>query len=349
MLELWRQAGFEPVGVMWAITEACNMKCRHCGADAGKPLQDELSLKEGLALCDDLASTGCKNVSLTGGEPLMQKEWPTFAKALSERGIAVDMVSNGWLFSQEIAEQAKALQLKGIAFSLDGLEESHTYLRQLPGCWQKVLDNFKICQDVGFPAVVITTLYQHNLGELRQMHRILADHGVGLWRIQLGMPAGRMAENRALMAQPEDILRLVPLISEFADMPGPLVITGHNIGYYSGCEGRILRSPSKNDIPFWFGCVAGINTALIESNGNVKGCCWMPVEGNLHERSFREIWNDPDAFSYNRKFTLENLKGHCRTCEYGVVCRGGCSRHLFDDGFPYCYHQLIKQEAAPGM
>ena len=40
------------------------------------------------------------------------------------------------------------------------------------------------------------------------------------------------------------------------------------------------------------------------------------IEGNLRQRSLQEIWNDPDAFAYNRKFRPELLTGACRT--YGA-------------------------------
>jgi len=44
-----------PFLVVWDITYACNLKCKHCYANAGKPLQDELTTKEAKQCIDKLA------------------------------------------------------------------------------------------------------------------------------------------------------------------------------------------------------------------------------------------------------------------------------------------------------
>jgi radical SAM protein with 4Fe4S-binding SPASM domain len=89
----------------------------------------------------------------------------------------------------------------------------------------------------------------------------------------------------------------------------------------------------------------------IESDGGIKGCLSLPsslndedafLEGNIRERPLREIWSRPGAFAYNRQFKITDLGGFCRSCDYGEICRGGCtwgvfarSRLVRDN--PYCY------------
>ena len=76
------------------------------------------------------------------------------------------------------------------------------------------------------------------------------------------------------------------------------------------------------------GCGAGITSIGIDSVGNVRGCESMYDErfneGNLREKSLRDIWEDPEAFKYNRGFTGELLSGACKNCEKGMFCAGGC-------------------------
>ena len=90
----------------------------------------------------------------------------------------------------------------------------------------------------------------------------------------------------------------------------------------------------------------------IDSVGNVRGCESMYderfIEGNLRERSLESIWNDENAFAYNRRFTKELLTGACKTCEYGSRCAGGCRSYAyFVHGkmyeAPYCAKELIKR------
>lgn len=53
------------------------------------------------------------------------------------------------------------------------------------------------------------------------------------------------------------------------------------------------------------------------------------IEGNLREKDLCEIWNDPEAFSYNRKFQQELLTGKCRSCPFGKKCAGGCRSYSY--------------------
>src|SRR5689334_17492757 len=46
--------GFEgfPLIVGWELTLACNLRCRHCASSAGLPRDNELTIEESLAICD---------------------------------------------------------------------------------------------------------------------------------------------------------------------------------------------------------------------------------------------------------------------------------------------------------
>ena len=121
---------------------------------------------------------------------------------------------------------------------------------------------------------------------------------------------------------------------------------GENLGYY-GCKGAQLwdREPS-------LGCYAGTRIAGIESDGKVKGCLSMPeefVEGNIRDSSFTEIWNNPDGFLYNRRFTRDTATGDCHECKYLPLCRGGCATTSVSAtgeraNNPYCMYQIEKKQ-----
>ena len=99
----------------------------------------------------------------------------------------------------------------------------------------------------------------------------------------------------------------------------------HNIGYYTDAE-PYLRG-NFNGAPFR-GCTAGLDGIGIDSIGNVRGCESMYddcfIEGNLREKSLAEIWNNPDGFAYNRKFTPDLLTGKCKACDKARYCAAGC-------------------------
>ncbi|MBT3219556.1 MAG: radical SAM protein [Proteobacteria bacterium] len=76
-----------PQRVVWEITWRCNLRCQHCLVKAGKA-SNELTTAEALAVADSLAHLGLGAVTLTGGEPLMRKDWPQIAQRLVSHGDA---------------------------------------------------------------------------------------------------------------------------------------------------------------------------------------------------------------------------------------------------------------------
>lgn len=361
MIKLLEKYGFKPRIAVWELTLKCNLRCRHCGSRAGIARPDELALHEALSVADQLADLGCRFVTLSGGEPLLREDWPIIAQRLVERGIIVGMITNGMFFDRSRAAMAKTIGLQTVGFSVDGFRESHEYQRRVPGQWQKVLDAIDICRDAGVRPSVVTTINRRNLPELGALRELLAEHGVERWQVQFATPSGNMADHRALLIEPKQLLEAIPLIASMcSDEKLPKVYPGHDVGYYGEHEEAIRKNSSK--IPVWTGCSAGCSIIGIESNGNIKGCLSLPsemngvdefVEGNLRESSLEEVWSRPGAFAYNRQFTVERLGGYCRTCDYGEICRGGCTWSTYAEhgsvrDNPYCYwRQLNEREARP--
>jgi radical SAM protein with 4Fe4S-binding SPASM domain len=184
----------------------------------------------------------------------------------------------------------------------------------------------------------------------------LREKGVRGSLISNGLTWSRELTARAREAGiPEEIISLIPRLARLRREAGPPdTVAADNIGYYGEHE-ETLRNPGGR-IPFWVGCRAGLDVLGIESHGDVKGCLSLPselngrrdfVEGNLRERPLAGIWHDPDAFAYNRRFRVEQLRGGCAGCEYGEICRGGCTwtsvgHHGHPHEFPLCYHQLTR-------
>jgi radical SAM protein with 4Fe4S-binding SPASM domain len=359
MIKLLKKFGFYPRVAVWELTLRCNLNCRHCGSKAGKARDDELSLPEALRLAEQLAELKCRYMTLSGGEPLLRRDWALIAEKLVDLGVTTGMISNGVNWSGEIAATAKTVGLESVAFSVDGFQEAHEYQRRVKGQWAKVLKAIDIAVGKGLRVSVVTTINNRNLHELEPLRELLREHGVRRWQVQFATPTGNMAENRSLVMDPKEVLYAVPLIARMCrDNKLPKVYPGHDVGYFGEPE-ESLRDP-KATIPFWTGCSAGCSVIGIESNGNIKGCLSLPsvlnqedafIEGNIRNASLREIWYRKGAFKYNREFTLDQLGGFCRTCDYAEICRGGCTWSCYaETGFvrdnPYCYWRQLKLKEA---
>ena len=79
---------------------------------------------------------------------------------------------------------------------------------------------------------------------------------------------------------------------------------------------------------------------------NLSENCVLEVRKAVRE-CLIEIWNDSNAFSYNRHFDCNMLTGYCKTCRYASVCKGGCTvaATAQEDGCrcnPYCLYKIEK-------
>jgi radical SAM protein with 4Fe4S-binding SPASM domain len=352
MLALLQKLGYYPRFCVWELTLGCDLRCLHCGSHAGPRRDDELGLDECLHLADELAELGCEKVTLGGGEPTLHPAWHEIGRRLSERGVRVNLISNGWGWSQERLEQARYAGLTNVAFSLDGFEEAHDTVRR-KGSFRRVMDAVALCRSEAMLTSIVTHVNRLNLRDLPKLHDFLASHAVASWQLQLGIPSGTMSGHAELVIAPKELLWLVPQIAALrADaQKQPHVYPADNIGYYGPYE-RALRDKGA-PIDFWIGCRAGCQVIGIESNGNIKGCLSLPstrhgkdqfLEGNVRSHSLRELWERPGAFAFNREFNEAQLGGFCAKCRYRDICRGGCAwtayshtSNRFDN--PYCFYR----------
>ena len=356
MIEYLKRLGYYPRNVVWELTLACNLRCQHCGSRAGEAREDELTLEEATALADQLAALGTERVTLSGGEPTLSPYWHLIGKRLTDQGVRVNIISNGKTWDAEHTRLAKEAGLESAAFSLDGLEQTHDRIRR-KGSYDEVLRALDACAEDGLPTAVVTHINRLNLHTLPQMRDLLGGCGVSSWQLQLGNPAGNMSDNSDLVIVPKDLLEIVPIVARLrSEDRKPRVFAADNVGYYGEFEKAIRDRGAR--VFFWVGCRAGCQVLGIESNGNIKGCLSLPsaannvydfIEGNIRERSLPEIWCDDNAFAYNRRFTVDQLTGFCRTCRYNDICRGGCSwtahSHTgsrFEN--PYCYYRVAVEE-----
>ena len=109
-----------PHYVLWEITRACNLRCKHCLTSSGTAASDELTTQQALKVCDSLGDMGVGAVAIMGGEPLLRPDWEQFAARLTQRGVAVGLVTNGVLFDESTAQRARNVGVNQIVVSLDG-------------------------------------------------------------------------------------------------------------------------------------------------------------------------------------------------------------------------------------
>ena len=342
----------------WEITDACNLRCIHCEADAGIAAPDELDESELLRVAEQLPEIGCERVYLTGGEPLVRWQWPKLARRIADLGMQPIVVTNGIRVGSATLDTMRAAGVRELSISLDGLAEAHDALRlpvhtPAPSRFDAVMRAIRLSVSAGLRTAVVTTIHRRNLEDLPEMYQLLSGLGVSAWQVQLCIPQGRMrGQALAYLLEPSQLPQVEDVLVRLIQDGRMRIAVGDNIGYYGQHE-PVLRGSVRGTQSFWLGCFAGCKTVAICSNGDVKGCPSHPkslVVGNLRRETLAEIWGDASRFAYNTQWDEQLLSSACASCAYRRLCRGGCrtmalcsTGRIYDD--PYCVRRSSNQPA----
>ncbi len=313
--------------VIWELTMACNMRCKHCGSICKEKINDELSTQEALDLCDQLGKMGPSLVSLSGGEPSCRKDWHLIAERLYKNDITVTMITNGWQINQDFIDKVKQAKINCITISIDGLKEHHDHMRR-EGSYNRSIEAFKLLVKNGIPTNVCTTINNHNINELEDMKAAFIDAGVKMWQLQLGLPMGSFLEQEELTTKPKDVDRIIDFVYENIDNPQILIQLTDCIGYFSEKSIEIRKRRNGTQC-LWKGCNAGKSSFGILHNGDICGCASIRdpkyIAGNIKNQTLKDIWENSKGFDWNRKLQKEQLNGFCSICNFGDDCLGGCA------------------------
>lgn len=322
----YRSFPFQLQTAVWEITLACCFRCAYCGSRGGKARENELSTAECMHVARQLADMGCRRVSLIGGEVFMRPDWEAIVQALTSRGVITCIITNGFRLSPAILDALRRLQIESVAVSLDGVREVHDACRQA-GSYDRAMATLRTLSAAGIPTSVITALRADNAPLLPQLYEELRKTSVFAWQIQACAPMGNAESNRLDVTF--DAGKVLQFIAATAPTAPFRIAAADNIGYYTAEESRVRGIAGG----VFGGCAAGLSTVGIDSVGNVRGCESMYdarfTEGNLRERTLADIWTDPAAFAYNRRFAPSLLTGGCQACPHGDTCAGGCRSYNF--------------------
>ncbi|HET9198388.1 MAG TPA: GTP 3',8-cyclase MoaA [Solirubrobacterales bacterium] len=114
-----------------SVTDRCNFRCQYCMPAEGLPWLDRaeiLSFEEIVRLVGLLVELGIEDVRLTGGEPLVRRQFPRLVEMLS--GVAgirdLALTTNGYLLERD-AEALAAAGIGRVNVSIDSLQRDRFF------------------------------------------------------------------------------------------------------------------------------------------------------------------------------------------------------------------------------
>jgi radical SAM protein len=339
-----------PFIVIWETTNACDLACAHCRAQAQPdPLPGELTHEEGMALIDSIAQMGARILVLSGGDPLKRKDLTLLIRRGKEQGLRMGTIPAATpRLTREAVFSLKAAGLDQMALSLDASNaQQHDDFRGVEGAFAKTLEAARWAHEAQMPLQINSVMSRRNLDDLPRLIELVRRLGIVFWEVFFLVPTGRGSAVRGLNAQEYERVfvqlhavaskeRFILKVTEGLHYRRYVIerhLAAHGIDprtlawtdeglpdalkTETGLHGSIGLSPQTVN--------AGKGHLFISSTGEVYPSGFLPLSaGNVRQAGLSQIYRTSLIFRQLRDPRL--LKGRCGACEYRAVCGGSRAR-----------------------
>ncbi|MFH1434320.1 MAG: radical SAM protein [Pseudomonadota bacterium] len=306
--------------VIFEATQRCNLDCNYCynvwKMDGVEPVAELSTWRTIRMLGKVVKQTGCRQVTFSGGEPLLREDLVELAAFLKLKGVKTSVLTNGELLDRQYVRDLHKVGVNLFQVTLLGLDESIHDSHCGKGSQRHALRAVEDIRAEGVHLSITFILTGRNLSQIEPVMRYVKSikgrscmfnrfnpGGEGLRHMDELMvtleqfrsaleTASRLA--RKLKVRPFFAVPVTPCLAGRKDYPG-LVFAD---------------------------CIAGTDKSYftVDPQGNMRLCNHSPVIlGNIRKHKFKAIANCEAVAKFRGA-----MPDFCRDCEHWKKCMGGC-------------------------
>jgi MoaA/NifB/PqqE/SkfB family radical SAM enzyme len=284
----------------------------------------QLTEQDVSGLLESLRKLGTQQVLMSGGEALLHPNFFRLCEILKNEGLRITLLSTGLALSRH-ADQLLSL-VDDIIVSLDGDQVLHDQIRNIPGAYRKLKEGVEQLHSINPDYRITARTVIHRLNFRQWPAIVQAAIDLGLDQISF-LPADVTSEafNRA---EPWDAPRQNQILPAAEELPELLAVIESLIRDRNDLfESRfIAESPEKiRKIARYYTASYGLNafpykkcnapwvSAVVEADGTVRPCFFLPPLGNIHDQPLGEILNGPAAIEFRKTLDMDENET-CKRC-----------------------------------
>ena len=260
----------------------CNFQCSHCSAeyymdrhtDKVLKVQDKrekIDLNDIRNLSKQADELGLARFVITGGEPLVMKDFDAVVEAIDPEKHYIITDTNGWFLDLDRAKHIKSIGVEKVQLSLDSfIEKEHDDFRNRPGSYKRVMRAIDASLDAGLNLILSTVLVKGRgkTKEFEDLCRFSTEKGIGLY-VSYAKPTGSCTDHPEFVINKED----ADIVRELEKKYNVFTHMTPSYGSFKGCI-----------------TVKGIIT--VTSTAEITPCPYIDLSlGNLKQNSLKEILN----------------------------------------------------------
>lgn len=302
------------------LTRKCNLNCHHCYIDKNN-FEKELSTEKIISFIEDIKQMGVLKVKITGGEPMLHKDFFKIIEYIISKHIGVRIYTNGSYLNTDTIEYLSDIGINEIQISVDGFKEStHDSFRRKKGNLQIIKKALLELENKRINTILSYTVTDFNIREIPLLYNYIKNFKFVKLNASPYINYHRYTfkkENidKMLNVSKETIIALKKYAYEMQDVWSSKMSYGFSY-------------PNK----FIGYCGAGTFSCYLSSKGQVYFCPMLQEEefklGDINEMNIKEIWLNSDFLKEYRRYTIRDIE-KCSECIAVNFCRGGCRARAY--------------------
>lgn len=169
------------------LTERCNSRCATC--DYWRHGRIDLNLDSVTRLLPALRRLDTRVVLISGGEPLLNAEWPAICELLRASGLRLWLLTSGLSLAKHASRVSQLFD--AVTVSLDGADAATYVATRGLDAFDKVCEGISAAADLGARVGVRVTLQRTNYRQLPEFVRLtrrLGAHEVSFLAVDVANP-----------------------------------------------------------------------------------------------------------------------------------------------------------------
>lgn len=343
----------KPFIVIWEVTRACALVCKHCRAEAQRhAAPGQLTTAEGKDLLRQLAAYDPPRplLVLTGGDCFEREDLVELVEYGTSLGLSVSISPSVTpLFTKERLIALKKAGGRAMSVSMDGATaETHDAFRGIPGTFDQTVKATQMINEVGFRLQINTTLTRDNIHEAPRMLAKAIELDAFMWYIFFLVPTGRGAQLAAMSPRErEDVLHWLHDVSDRIAIKTTEAPQYRRVAFQRAKQGEAGGEPFElGELYHWLtrettqllgeyptktrpprtplAINSGSGFAFIDHIGDVYPSGFLPIHvGSIKRTPFAELYRDTPVMQALR--TPSSFGGKCGACGYNHFCGGSRS------------------------
>ncbi len=296
------------------LTSRCNNDCRHCwlrlppdAPEAGR----ELPFDEIRRLVDEARAAGCREWTISGGEPMLRPDFAEIFDYVTSRSAAYTLVTNGTLITPAAARLMKRRGAKLVSV-YGATAEVHDRITRAPGSFEALEQGISRLREAGTGFTVQVVPMKGNFHQYREMIA-LAESWSPSWRLgaawlHLSGDAAKDGEIAAERLSPEQVVELDPPAPSGPDAPG---------------NGRSTCAAGCGD-GLYADCIASRREFHIDPYGGMSFCGLVrdpALRVDVREVGFARAWEHELPAMAAKVLPEPAYEKACGTCRLRTLCR----------------------------